>query len=66
MRLMCLEILKMKLFENFMSVLLKNYSCLKYLRMVKNGFCITKQELQKALKMKIVNFLTIPTSQTLI
>ena len=53
----------MKLSENFMSVLLKKYSCLEYLSMVKNGFCITKQELQKALKMKIV---TSQKSQKLI
>ena len=56
---MCLEILKMKLSENFMFVLLKKYSFLEYLRMVKNRFCIIKQKVQKALKMKIVNFLTI-------
>ena len=60
---MCLEILKMKLFENFMFVLLKKYSCLEYLRMVKNRFYIIKQKIQKALKMKIVNFLTIIFSQ---
>ena len=53
---MCLEILKMKLSENFMSVLLKKYSCLEYLRMVKT--IITK-----SFKMKMVNFLTIIFSQ---
>ena len=50
---MCLEILKMKLSENFMSVLLKKYSCLEYLRMVKTGFTLQNENYEK-LKIKIV------------
>ena len=56
---MRLEILKMKLSENFMSVLLKKYSCLEYLRMVKTGFTLQNENYEK-LKIKIVK------SQTLI
>ena len=56
---MCLEILKMKLSEDFISVIIKIYSCLEYLRMVKTGFTLQNENYEK-LKIKIVK------SQTLI